>query len=194
MRNQPDKRKRTSGDQLLLATVPRTRTLLTRRRHWRKRVSVRRRASGRAHYNYFRDYDPALGRYVQSDPIGLKGGLSTYLYALADPNSYDDPRGQNAGVRYGIQGAGIGIGAALACAFNPDLCRTIIKLVCKDIVDFATGSDAEDDCENAEDECFAECEHLLGQGGRSNQGEPYRSCRIRCLKRKGCYKGDMAVE
>ena len=28
--------------------------------------------------NYFRDYEPGMGRYVQSDPIGLPGGVSTF--------------------------------------------------------------------------------------------------------------------
>ncbi len=44
-------------------------------------------------YNYFRDYDPVIGRYVQSDPLGLRGGINTYLYAEATPVSLADPSG-----------------------------------------------------------------------------------------------------
>jgi RHS repeat-associated protein len=42
------------------------------------------------HYNYFRDYEPLMGRYVQSDPIGLAGGLSTFSYVGSDPLSFVD--------------------------------------------------------------------------------------------------------
>ena len=45
------------------------------------------------HYNYFRDYDPSTGRYIESDPIGLDGGLNTYLYAESNPLLLVDPYG-----------------------------------------------------------------------------------------------------
>jgi RHS repeat-associated protein len=45
------------------------------------------------HQNYFRDYSPAIGRYVESDPIGLMGGLNTYGYVGANPISSVDPYG-----------------------------------------------------------------------------------------------------
>jgi len=45
------------------------------------------------HYNYFRYYNPQTGRYITPDPIGLKGGINLFAYALDNPISLIDPIG-----------------------------------------------------------------------------------------------------
>jgi RHS repeat-associated protein len=45
------------------------------------------------YHNGFRDYDPASGRYLQMDPIGLAGGINPYVYGVNNTYRFVDPEG-----------------------------------------------------------------------------------------------------
>ena len=63
------------------------------------------------HYNWFRYYDPEIGRYIRIDPIGMAGGINVFTYASNTPMNASDP--------FGL----VGIGAAIATCLATPGCR-----------------------------------------------------------------------
>lgn len=57
------------------------------------------------HQNGFRDYDPSVGRYLEADPIGLRGGANVYSYVRGRPVSWVDPIGLDGEPQVGVRQA-----------------------------------------------------------------------------------------
>ncbi|MCU7886525.1 MAG: RHS domain-containing protein, partial [Candidatus Thiodiazotropha sp. (ex Lucinoma annulata)] len=94
------------------------------------------------YYNYFRDYDPTSGRYVQEDPVGLYAGLNTYNYVSANPIVNGDPEGL-------ICGTGACAAAAVAITRCIVTCTAVAAAM-----DAATGSC---DFKNSAKHCVTDC-------------------------------------
>ena len=143
-------------------------------------------ATGIVNYNYFRDYEPGTGRYVESDPVGLLGGTSTYGYALSNPLKWSDSKGLVAGVDDAVivvVGGAIIAGCIISggCESAGRALEDAYNSIC------LSQSDA---CHERFDEEAGRCERWRGRGPSNDPNRWQFACKSRAANRRNLCVGN----
>jgi RHS repeat-associated protein len=123
------------------------------------------------HYNYFRTYDPATGRYLEADPIGIGQGRNhLYSYAANNPVNFIDP--------LGLEDISVSDGDWADISTCGD--EGCLKQARKEFLDCAFGKEigiAQGACLAA---CATACSPTIGGGGPVTYGTCFWKCSIGC--------------
>ena len=145
-------------------------------------------------YNYFRDYEAGTGRYVESDPIGLRGGVSTFGYVGQRPVLRSDPKGLFPIAALGCVGGG--------CEAVLGWCAAVVVTVAsvftaEAAIDCAQGNGMcakpKSRCDGVREKCHNDCLDQWISDPGSLPGEPWkldgdrrRICYRQCVEGNGC--------